>query len=134
MYPNGFQQAMNEYRNSGALAEANGGADPHRLIQMLFEGVLERVAVARGAMQQGDVATKGERIGRAIDILDGLRMHLDMEQGGELASNLEALYDYMQRRLVEANLRNDVAALDEVANLLREIKSGWDAIPSGSNE
>lgn len=129
MYQTGIQQALNEYHNSGVLAEANGGADPHRLIQMLFEGGLERIVTARTAMEHGNVALKGERISRAIDILEGLRAHLDMEKGGEIAANLEALYDYMQRRLTEANLRNDVAMLDEVANLLREVKTGWDAIP-----
>lgn len=130
MYQNGIQQALNEYRNGGVLAEANGGADPHRLVQMLFEGALERIAVARGAMQGGNVALKGERISRTIDILEGLRVHLDLDKGGQMASNLEALYDYMQRRLTEANLRNDVAILDEVAGLLREVKAGWDGIPA----
>ena len=129
MYQNGIQQALNEYRTSGA-AEAGGGADPHRLVQMLFQGALEQVAISRGAMEQGNVAEKGQRIGRALEIIEVLQMHLDMERGGEVASNLEALYDYMQRRLAEANLRNDLAALDEVSNLLREIKAGWDAIPT----
>ena len=128
MYQTGIHQALNQYRDAGARAEASE-ANPHRLIQMLFEGALERIAVARGAMQQGDAAVKGERISRAIDIVEGLRAHLDMERGGEVAANLESLYEYMARRLMEANLRDDVAALDEVANLLREVKAGWDAIP-----
>jgi flagellar protein FliS len=128
MYQTGIQQALNQYRNAGPLAEVNE-ADPHRLVQMLFEGALDRLAVARGAMLQGDTAVKGERISRAIGIIDGLRAHLDMEQGGELAANLESLYEYMERRLVEANLHDDVRVLDEVTNLLREIKSGWDALP-----
>ncbi|MFN2350033.1 MAG: flagellar export chaperone FliS [Thioalkalivibrio sp.] len=127
MYQTGIHQALNQYR-SGVLAEANE-ANPHRLIQMLFEGALERIATARGAMQQGDVSNKGERISRAIEIIEGLRAHLDMDKGGEVAANLESLYEYMTRRLTEANLRNDVAMLDEVANLLREVKVGWDAIP-----
>jgi len=127
MYQTGIHQALNQYRN-GVLAEVNE-ANPHRLIQMLFEGALERIVTARGAMLQGDVSNKGERISRAIDIIEGLRAHLDMEKGGEVAANLESLYEYMARRLTEANLRNDVAMLDEVANLLREVKAGWDAIP-----
>ncbi len=128
MYGPGMNRAVNQYRQSGALAEAQV-ADPHRLIQMLFEGALERIAVARGAMQQGNVALKGEKIGKAIDIVESLRALLDHDQNAELAANLEALYDYMSRRLLESNLRNDVEGLDEVARLLREIKSGWDAIP-----
>jgi flagellar secretion chaperone FliS len=128
MYQTGITQALNRYRDAGVLAEVND-ASPHRLIQMLFEGALERIAMARGAMQQGDVALKGERISRAIDIIEGLRAHLDVEKGGPVAANLESLYEYMGRRLAEANARNDAAILDEVANLIREVKAGWDAIP-----
>ncbi|MCS4502801.1 Flagellar secretion chaperone FliS [wastewater metagenome] len=105
-------------------------ADPWQLTAMLFNGGLERVAQARGAMERGDVAVKGERIGKAIGILDGLRASLNHEEGGELASNLDSLYEYMQRRLVAANAHNDLTALDEVATLLREIKEGWDGIPA----
>nr|WP_296752660.1 flagellar export chaperone FliS [Thioalkalivibrio sp.] len=128
MYHTGIQQALNQYRNAGPLASVNE-ADPHHLVQMLFEGALDRIAIARGAMRQGDVAVKGERISRAITIIDGLRAHLDLERGGEIAANLRSLYEYMERRLAEANLRDDITILDEVANLLREVKSGWDAIP-----
>jgi len=104
-------------------------ADPWRLTAMLFDGALERVAQAKGAMERGYVAGKGERIGKAISILDGLRSSLDHDAGGQLAGNLDALYDYMQRRLLVANMRDDIAALDEVASLLREIKEGWEGIP-----
>jgi len=128
MYQNGIQQALNQYRDSGMIAEVSE-ANPHRLIQMLFDAALDRIAIARGAMHHGDIAVKGARISRAIQIIDGLRAHLDREKGGEIAANLDALYDYMERRLAEANLRDDVQILDEVSNLLREIKSGWDAIP-----
>lgn len=128
MYQTGIHQALNQYRD-GVLAEVNE-ANPHRLIQLLFDGALERIATAKGAMQQGNVAVKGERISKAIGILDGLRAHLDMEKGGEVAANLDALYEYMGRRLTEANLRNDPAMLDEVSKLLREVKAGWDAIPA----
>ena len=72
--------------------------------------------------------TKGELIGKAIGIIGGLRAGLNLEEGGELAVNLDNLYDYMSRRLLEANLKNSVEPLDEVADLLRNVKSGWDAI------
>ncbi|MBK5964132.1 flagellar export chaperone FliS [Thiocystis minor] len=123
-----MRRELNQYRESGHMAEASV-ASPHRLVQMLFEGALERIAVARGAMQQGNIRMKGEKVGQAITIIDGLRASLDHGKGVDLAEKLEALYEYMNRRLLEGNAHNDLAALDEVSQLLREIKSGWDAIP-----
>lgn len=104
-------------------------ASPHRLIHMLMEGFLGRVAAAKGAMERGDVALKGESITKAIAIVGGLDECLDMEKGGELADNLRALYVYMGDRLLEANINSDAAILDEVSRLMREIKSGWESIP-----
>jgi len=126
MYPVGINRALQQYHHA-VVAEISE-ADPHRLIQMLFEGALQRIAIARGAMQQGDVAIKGNRISSAIAIIEGLRSHLDTQRGGEIAANLEALYDYMQQRLLQANLHNDIEILDEVVGLIRQIKAGWDAI------
>lgn len=103
-------------------------ASPHRLIQMLMEGGLSRLAQAKGALLNGDLAGKGGRISAAIAIIGGLRDGLNLEVGGEVAVNLDRLYEYMITRLVEVNLKNDVAGLDEVSQLLRNIKSGWDAI------
>lgn len=105
-------------------------ATPHRLVQMLMEGALEKIALAHGQMQHGKIAEKGENISWAISIIEGMRISLDLEAGGEIARNLNDLYDYMGRRLLEANLRNDLKAIEEVAGLLREIKAGWDAIPA----
>lgn len=112
--------------------QAASYADPYELTTMLFDGALERIAQARGAMDAGDTARKGERIGKAISILEGLRASLDHAIGGDLATNLDALYDYCQRRLLEANVHSDTGALDEAGRLLREIKQGWDAIPAES--
>ncbi len=103
-------------------------ASPHRLIQMLMEGGLTRIAQARGAMERQQTAMKGELIGKAIGIIGGLRAGLNLEQGGEVAANLDRLYEYMANRLLEANVQNDMAPLDEVAGLLRNVKSGWDVI------
>ncbi|WP_070886727.1 flagellar export chaperone FliS [Pseudomonas argentinensis] len=119
--------AMRQYQNVNTQAQAVD-ASPHRLIQMLMEGGLTRLAQARGAMERGQFALKGELIGKAIGIIGGLREGLNFEQGGELAHNLDNLYDYMNRRLLEANLKNSVEPLDEVADLLRNVKTGWDAI------
>ncbi|MEI7431781.1 MAG: flagellar export chaperone FliS [Betaproteobacteria bacterium] len=101
-------------------------ANPHQLIILLFEGAREAVVIARAGMESGNVPQKGMAITKAIDIiLNGLRASLNLEEGGNLAQNLYALYDYMARRLLHANLRNDKAALDEVLNLLSEIHSAW---------
>jgi len=119
--------AMKQYQSVNTNAQLVD-ATPHRLIQMLMEGGLTRLAQAKGAMERNDVALKGTLIGKAIDIVGGLRQGLNLEAGGEVAANLDSLYIYMTTRLVEANRKNDPTILDEVAGLLREIKSGWDGI------
>lgn len=123
--------AVKAYRSAGAHGRV-ADADPHRLVQLLLEGALDRLAMARGHLQAGRIAQKGETLSRAIAIVDSLNAHLDLERGGEIAANLRGLYDYATRRLLEANLRNDVAAIDEVAGLLREVKAGWDAIAAAA--
>ena len=119
--------ALRQYQQvkTGAAVE---GANPHQLIQMLYEGALERIAAARGHIQRGETARKGEQIGKAIGIIGGLREGLNEEAGGEIAGNLASLYEYMERRLFQANLESNTAILDEVAGLLREIKTAWDGI------
>ena len=103
-------------------------ATPHRLIQMLFEGAMERIAQAKGAMMRGETARKGELIGKAVNIVQGLQGSLNDTEGGELAANLDSLYDYVVRRLIQANSTNDVSSLDECGRLLGEIKGGWDTL------
>ena len=123
-----MNSAMKQYAQVGAQA-AVGGVSRHRLIEMLFEGALDRIAAAKGHMARGEIAEKGATISRVADIIDGLRAGLDMNVGGDLARNLDDLYDYMGRRLVESNANNSPAILDEVAGLLREIQDAWSAIP-----
>jgi flagellar secretion chaperone FliS len=122
-----MRSALKEYEQVGVRSQVEG-APPQRLVQLMLEGALDRISLARGAMENGQVAAKGERIGKAISLVEALRASLDHERGGELAGNLDALYEYAARRLLEANLRNDVAVLDEVSRLLREIKQAWDRI------
>ena len=119
--------ALKQYQTVNTQAQVFD-ASPHRLIQMLMEGGLSRLAQAKGAMERGQVALKGELLAKAIAIIGGLREGLDLRQGGELAANLDSLYEYMSSRLLQANRSNDVAIIDEVAGLLREVKSGWDGI------
>ncbi|MDF0748986.1 flagellar export chaperone FliS [Marinobacter sp. 71-i] len=103
-------------------------ADPHKLIQLLYDGALERINMAKARMQAKDFDGKGKLILKAIDIVAGLRSFLDREKGGDLAERLDALYGYMEQALWEANARNDIGRLDEVAHLLRQVKEGWDGI------
>ncbi|WP_150051505.1 MULTISPECIES: flagellar export chaperone FliS [Methylomonas] len=113
-----------EMHNTGRLEENT----PHRLIQMLMEGLLARINSAKGAMDHGDVEGKSIFISKAIGIVGGLNEALDLEQGGELALNLRQLYEYMNMRLLEASRENSIEKLDEVAGLMRDIKEAWDAI------
>ncbi len=104
-------------------------ADPHRLVLMLLEGALGKIATVKGLMIRKDIARKGEVIGQAIAIIDGLKSSLNKEAGGEIAANLDNLYEYIEHRLTQANINNDVDVIDEVAELLREIKTAWVSIP-----
>jgi flagellar protein FliS len=101
-------------------------ADPHRLIILLFEGAENAISVAQVHAENGNIAERGVYISKAIDIINnGLKVSLDMEQGGELAARLAALYDYMVSRLLWANMKNDVPALREILSLLGEIHEAW---------
>jgi flagellar protein FliS len=115
--------------NQVAVHTGVNDASPHRLIQMLLEAALEKIATAKGLMANKKIQQKGENISLAISIIDVLRASLDMQAGGEISQNLQALYDYMTRRLTEANLKNDTLILDEITNLILPIKQAWDAIP-----
>lgn len=104
-------------------------ADPHSLILLLFSGAQAALGSARAAMQQNQIATKGASISKAIDIIsNGLKASLDLENGGGIAIQLNSLYDYMVFRLLNANMKNDLKALEEVSALLEEIHSAWRAI------
>ncbi len=103
-------------------------ATPHRLIQMLMEGALSRIAKAQSNMKKGEVEEKGINISMAISIIGGLRDSLDHDAGGGIAENLESLYEYMTLRAMEANLKNDSSMLAEVGILMGQIKSAWDEI------
>ncbi|WP_305823516.1 flagellar export chaperone FliS [Massilia brevitalea] len=104
-------------------------ASPHKLIVMLFDGVLAALAKALHAMNTGDVPAKCKFISQGMLIIDnGLRASLDKDAGGEIAANLDALYVYMGERLLDANLHNHAAPISEVQGLLRELKESWEAI------
>ncbi len=103
-------------------------ASPHRLIDMLFDGLLERITQAKGAMQFKNVELKGSRINSAISIVNGLRENLNLDNGGELAENLDALYIYIQGILSKAHQDDNESLLDEAAMLVNNIHSAWKQI------
>lgn len=108
-------------------------ASPHQLIVMLFDGALRAIDIARTQMQGGDIEGKGRSISKAIEIIgSGLAASLDLKAGGELAANLASLYDYAIRQLVDANLHNDTARLDEARRLLAQMRTNWLDIGSQS--
>lgn len=119
---------INIYNKVGTESSVMG-ADPHKLISMLFHGALLAIANAKNGMLRKETAVKGKSISRAIAIIgEGLHASLDKSVGGELAQNLSSLYVYMVMRLVDANLKNDITALDEVTRLLTELTEAWDSI------
>jgi flagellar protein FliS len=126
-YPS--KSSLAAYR-SVAVHSGVAAADPHKLIVMLMDGVLERIGSARGAMEHGETDASNRLIHRAVEILQELRGSLNMEAGGEIAANLADLYDYCGRQLVRANIENKPDLLDEVGNLLRQIRSAWIQIPA----
>ena len=121
------KNALAQYKKINAES-AIDGATPHRLIQMLMQGALDRLVQAKGALQRKDIPTKGLLLGKTISIISGLQASLDRSKSAEIAANLDSLYDYMQRRLLEANIKNDIGIVDEVVDLLKTVKSAWDQV------
>jgi flagellar secretion chaperone FliS len=120
--------AINAYSTVSAESRVMG-ADPHQLIALLYEGALLAIARAGEEMRAKQTEAKGHSISKAIAIIgEGLNASLNAKAGGKLAEDLSALYCYMVKRLVDANVNNDVSALDEVSNLLQELKDAWDTI------
>ena len=118
-------------RSHGLVAAAS----PARLVQIMFEQILEHLATAQGCMARisnnlplNDVITKGKALGKAIRLIDQLNNTLDMERGQKIAENLRALYVYMLARLTLANVTNDSQVVAEVASLILKVKTGWDQI------
>lgn len=110
-------------------------ADPHRLVLMLFDGALEAIRLAESHIAAGNIADKGRALGKAVRIVEeGLKASLDRTAGGALAGQLAALYDYATLRLLQAHLRNDHAALGEVAGLLGNLRDAWASISQGDGK
>lgn len=123
MFKNGAQQYQQVNVSSEAL-----DADPHRLIQMLLEAALTRLAQAKGAIERNDMPMKANLLGKVTDIIQSLQSSLDMSKGGELSLQLERLYDYITFRIIEASSHNSIEIMEEVMELLLQIKGAWDSI------
>jgi len=120
--------ATQAYKTVG-VNTAVEGATPHKLILMLYDGLLRQLRLGRAHMQKGDLGAKATCLSKAISIIDqGLRASLNDEKGGDIAVRLRALYDYSERQLVHANARNDVAVIDEVIALFEPLRAAWHGI------
>ncbi|MDX1714037.1 MAG: flagellar export chaperone FliS [Halomonas venusta] len=125
--------SMKAYK-SVSLDSQKSVASPYRIVQMLLAGTLERLAKARTAIEHKDYAKRGELISSTMMIIDELRLSLDHEAGGEVATNLANLYDFIMSELISVNLTNDISKLESTSGLLRGIKEGWDAIPTDQQQ
>jgi flagellar secretion chaperone FliS len=118
---------ISSYRSMAAHGNL-ADATPHQVIKTMLDAVLSRIAEATGHLERGEIPAKGEKIGKALGIIEALMLGLDKQSGGDIAHNLERLYDYMARTLLKANMENRLDLLKEVSSLLREVKLGWDGI------
>nr|WP_321242369.1 flagellar export chaperone FliS [uncultured Tolumonas sp.] len=121
-----YNKNLKAYKSNGVQADLSV-ADPHRVIQLMMQGLLERLAQAKGAIDRRDFEAKSQLISKAMALVNGLQDSLDFSQG-QIAHDLASLYIYMNERLMDASRNMDKAAIDEVANLVITIKSAWDQI------
>jgi flagellar protein FliS len=113
---------------SVSVQGAVDAADPHRLVLMLMDGVVERLAIARSCIERRDIARKAKLLHSCVTLLTELRGSLNISRGGDLARNLSELYDYMMRQLLRANADSNVEYIKEVSSLLSEVRGAWMAI------
>jgi flagellar protein FliS len=128
MYTSVNMRSANAYRTVG-VETAVAGADPHQLVGLLYQALMQSLGAAKLSMQVGDIPGKGKAILRAVRLIEeGLKAGLNDEKGGELAANLRGLYDYCILILTEANLKNDVKKIDEVISLIQPVAQAWGEI------
>ena len=122
------RSALSHYRNVGAIGSVES-ADPHKLVQLLYDGLAEALSTARRAIERNDIGAKSAAISKAAGIIDALRGSVDAQRGGAIAENLEQLYEYMGRKLTVTNLHSDLDALQEVVNVNETLRTAWSTIP-----
>ncbi len=119
MYNNGIQS----YRRTNVIT-----ADPKRLVLMCYEGAIDSLKIGKQKLIEEDYEEKGSALAKAEDIINELLCSLDLEKGGAIARNLDSLYNYMLRRILHADVKKDISAIDEVIGMLSELKSAWEEI------
>jgi len=124
---------INAYKSVGVKNDL-AVADPHRVIQLLMQGSLENMAKAKGAIERKDYVQKSQTMSKAMSIITALQHSLDMNVGGDLSENLWSLYDFMVNHLMQASRENSLEKIDDVIEIMLQIKSGWDAIPVSERE
>ena len=122
------RSALSHYRNVGVIGNVES-ADPHKLVQLLYDGLAEALSTARRAIERNDIGAKSAAISKAAGIIDALRGSVDAQRGGAIAENLEQLYEYMGRKLTVTNLHSDLDALQEVVNVNETLRTAWSTIP-----
>ncbi len=128
MFTSVSSRSANAYKSVG-VETAVSAADPHQLVKLLFDALLQSLGAAKLSIEAGDFSAKGKAIGKAVRLIEeGLKAGLNLEQGGQLASNLRDLYDYCTLTLTEANFRSDLKKVDEVIGLLQPLAQSWGAI------
>lgn len=127
------QVALKKYQHVQVNAGV-AGASPHGLIQMLYDGLLERIAQLKGAINQKDIELKHKKVNQAMGILLGLREALNVDESSELVNHLDGLYDYIQRQLWDAHVNNTPTLLDECTELVVEVSTAWRDIAPEENK
>lgn len=122
-----------QYRSVGAHGAVEA-ADPHRLVSLLYDGLSEALSASRGAIERGDVSAKTKEICKAAGIVDALRSSLNMDRGGEMAVNLDRLYEFMSQQITQANLHDDVSAVEATLELAETLRGAWAGIPESERQ
>ncbi len=122
------KKLLDQYRNTG-IESAVLSATPHKRVALLYEAAIRHVRLARMAVEKRDIENKSLNTGKAMDIVSGLRSVLDHEKGGELAAQLDALYEFVLRYLLEGSKDNDTAKYDVVIEVLETLQDGWNNMP-----
>lgn len=128
-----YNKGLKAYNSVGVSNQA-AMADPYRVIQMLLQGALDKMAYAKGAIERKDHAEKAKNLTKSVAIVSALQGSLDMDVKADVTNNLFDLYSFVMDQLTDVSIDNDVEKLDQTMFVIRQIKEGWDAIPVSARE